>query len=148
MTQQDENAPFWKTKSLARMSEAEWESLCDGCGQCCMVKLQDVDTDEYLQTRVACRLFDARRCRCTDYANRLERVADCINLTAENVHDIPWLPKTCAYRLIARGEGLFDWHPLVSGRRESVREAGIAVRGAILSEDDVPDGDLPDYVIT
>ena len=108
--------PFWKTKPLEAMSPAEWESLCDGCGKCCMSKLEDEDTGEIYWTSVGCRLFDAGLCRCTDYEHRLERVDDCVRLTPENVRTITWLPSTCAYRLVAEGKDLFWWHPLVSGR--------------------------------
>lgn len=130
--------PFWKTKSLEEMSQAEWESLCDGCGKCCVGKLEDEDTGEIYWTSVGCRLFDAELCRCSDYANRLARVSDCVKLTPQNVKTISWLPSTCGYRLVAEGKDLSDWHPLVSGRRETVHEAGISMRGRITaSEDDL-----------
>ncbi|MDN2566543.1 YcgN family cysteine cluster protein [Aquibium sp. A9E412] len=123
--------PFWKTKPLAAMSAAEWEALCDGCGKCCLAKLEDEDTGEIHWTSVACRLFDAGLCRCTDYANRLERVPDCVRLTPDNVATIAWLPATCAYRLVAEGRDLPAWHPLVSGRADSVHEAGVSIRGRV-----------------
>lgn len=130
--------PFWKTKSLEQLSRSEWESLCDGCGKCCLSKLEDEDTGEIHWTSVVCRLFDAESCRCRDYARRNEKVPDCVKLTPANVRTISWLPRTCAYRLVARGEDLPSWHPLVSGRAETVHEAGISVRGRITAfEDDL-----------
>lgn len=130
--------PFWKTKPLSAMSKSEWESLCDGCGKCCLAKLEDDDTGEIHWTSVSCRLFDAGRCRCHDYENRLELVPDCVRLTPENVGTIPWLPSTCAYRLLAEGKELYWWHPLVSGDPETVHKAGISVRGRVTaSEDDL-----------
>ena len=99
--------PFWKTKTLEEMSAAEWESLCDGCGKCCLSKLEDEDTGEIYFTSVGCRLFNAETCRCKDYANRLALVSDCVGLTPENVRTISWLPSTCAYRLVAEGRDLF-----------------------------------------
>lgn len=125
------DAPFWKTRTLEEMTAAQWESLCDGCGKCCMAKLQDADTDEIYWTSVACRLFDAATCRCTDYANRQAKVADCVKLEPGNVRTISWLPATCAYRLVAEGRDLYWWHPLVSGSRETVHEAGISMRGRV-----------------
>ena len=123
--------PFWKTKTLAEMSEAEWESLCDGCGKCCLCKLEDMDSGEIYWTSVGCRLFDPKACRCTDYRRRQEKVADCVRLTPENVGTISWLPHSCAYRVLASGGDLAWWHPLVSGDRETVHLAGISVRGRV-----------------
>lgn len=127
--------PFWKTVPLEEMSAAQWESLCDGCGKCCLSKLEDEDTGEIYFTTVGCRLFDAGTCRCTDYANRLKKVEDCIRLTPQNVRTIPWLPSTCAYRLVAQGQDLAWWHPLVSGRSETVHEAGISMRGRVTANE-------------
>jgi hypothetical protein len=126
--------PFWQTKSLTDMSKAEWESLCDGCGKCCLHKLQDADTDEIFPTNVACRLLDLGSCQCTDYPNRKVKVPDCVQLSPETAGSLPWLPPTCAYRLLAEDKPLPDWHPLVSGDPESVHTAGISVRGRAVSE--------------
>ncbi|MVA97066.1 YcgN family cysteine cluster protein [Nitratireductor sp. CAU 1489] len=128
--------PFWTEKTLEEMSAAEWESLCDGCGKCCLAKLEDEDTGDIHWTSVACRLFDAGRCRCHDYDNRLERVPDCVRLTPDNVRTLSWLPATCAYRLVAEGRDLYDWHPLVSGRADSVHEAGVSMRGRVSASED------------
>lgn len=139
--------PFWRDKSLVEMSEAEWEALCDGCGRCCLNKLEDADSGEVFWTNVACRLFDDDSCRCRDYPNRHARVADCIALTAENVPGLAWLPPTCAYRLIAEGRDLYWWHPLVSGDTSTVHQARISVRGRTLSETDIAEADLEDHMV-
>ena len=131
--------PFWQVKTLAEMSVREWESLCDGCGQCCLHKLEDIDTGEVALTNVACKLLDVESCRCTNYACRKQHVSDCERLTAETVPDLYWLPETCAYRLLDEGKDLEWWHPLVSGDRETVHEAGISIRGHAVSETGVED---------
>lgn len=123
--------PFWRTKPLSAMTAQEWESLCDGCGRCCLVKLEDEDTGAIAYTDVACRLFDAGTCRCSDYANRSQKVSDCVRLTPEAVETIGWLPPTCAYRLVREGRDLPAWHPLVSGDAGSVRAAGVSVAGRV-----------------
>ncbi len=130
--------PFWRRKPLEEMTDAEWESLCDGCGRCCLNKLEDVDTGDIAWTDVACRLLDGETCRCSDYANRHAVVPDCIQLDPESVRTLSWLPPTCAYRLVAEGRDLYWWHHLVSGDRQSVHEAGVSVRGRTVSERDWP----------
>lgn len=138
--------PFWQEKSLRQMDRAEWESLCDGCGKCCVHKLEDEDTGELVPTNVACRLLDRRTGRCKDYRNRRAYVPECVRLTPEKVLDLDWLPSTCAYLLLAEGKDLPDWHPLVSGDPETVHTAGQSVRGWTVSEDEVGD-DLENFVI-
>ncbi|WP_373503894.1 YcgN family cysteine cluster protein [Aestuariivirga sp.] len=139
--------PFWKTKPLAAMTREEWESLCDGCGRCCLNKLEDEDTGDFLYTRAACRLLDLKTCRCSDYANRQSIVSDCVALTPENVGTLGWLPRTCAYRLLDEGKPLQWWHPLVSGRKETVDEAGISVKGGdVYSEEGITVDELVDHV--
>ncbi len=123
--------PFWKTKPLSEMSEAEWESLCDGCGKCCLAKLEDADTGEIHWTSVGCRLFDEGTCRCIDYENRQREVLDCVRLTPENVGAIAWLPASCAYRLVGEKRDLAWWHPLVSGDAETVHTSGNSMRGRL-----------------
>lgn len=137
--------PFWESKSLREMSRAEWESLCDGCGKCCIHKLEDEDTGELHPTNVACRLLDRRTGRCSDYKHRKAHVPECVRLTPEKLDDIDWLPSTCAYLLLHHGEALPDWHPLITGDPESVHAAGMSVRGWTVSEDEA--GDLEHHMI-
>ncbi|WP_350333375.1 YcgN family cysteine cluster protein [Coralliovum pocilloporae] len=140
--------PFWKTKSLDDLTPVEWESLCDGCGRCCLNKLEDYDTGEIEWTNVACTLFNAETCRCNQYEVRQETVPDCIPLTPETVREITWLPPTCAYRLVRDGQDLYWWHHLLSGSRDTVHEAGISARGRVVSENDIPVEDFEDYLVT
>ncbi|MES2743966.1 MAG: YcgN family cysteine cluster protein [Bdellovibrionota bacterium] len=136
---------FWKRKTLEEMSSSEWESLCDGCGKCCLHKIEDEDTGDIAFTNVACRLLDAKSCRCKNYPKRKKFVSDCQILTPKKVRKLVWLPSTCAYRLVAEGRDLPEWHPLVSGSRDSVHKAGVSVRNKVVSEDRV--SDVEDFVV-
>lgn len=139
----EDDRPFWVRKKLTEMTVSEWESLCDGCGRCCLQKFEYEDTMEVVESRIACRLFDISTCRCSDYPNRLKKVDDCIKLSPENVREIEYLPDTCAYRRLAEGRRLSWWHPLISGDPTSVHAAGISVLDKdLISEDDVPPEDL------
>jgi len=125
---------FWKRKSLAEMSKTEWESLCDGCALCCLQKLEDEETGDVYFTDVACRLLDTETCRCTDYTARAKKVADCLVLSADEPDTFHWLPASCAYRRLADGKDLPDWHPLRTGNPDSVHGAGISAKGKMVSE--------------
>ena len=135
---------FWELP-LADLPRAEWEALCDGCGRCCLHKLEDEDTGELYPTNVACRLLDRRNGRCTDYPNRKTLVADCVRLDRRNLGKLDWLPETCAYRLRAAGKPLPDWHYLISGSRETVHQAGQSTRGWTVSEVDA--GELEHHLV-
>jgi uncharacterized cysteine cluster protein YcgN (CxxCxxCC family) len=143
--------PFWETKSLAEMTPKEWESLCDGCGLCCLVRFEDEDTGVVMPTRVHCRLFDNQKCRCTDYDNRKAQVPDCIKLSPGNIDQLGWMPLSCAYRRLNEGKPLPRWHPLITGDPESVHRAGVSVRGKTISEnalehpDDALDFEAPEF---
>lgn len=141
------DAPFWRTKSLADMTGEEWESLCDGCGLCCLNKLEDWDTGEVVFTSVRCVLLDGESCRCSDYEDRHATVPDCIQLDLKKVDEIGWLPPTCAYALVRDGRDLYWWHYLVSGDVNTVHQAGISARGRTVSEADVDVDDFEDYVV-
>jgi len=138
---------FWKNKSLAEMTIEEWEALCDGCGICCMYKIEDEETGEINLTSVACRFLDPDTVTCQLYDSRFSAMPTCIKLTPSKVEHLEWLPDTCAYRLILQGKPLPDWHPLVSGDPGSVHRAGLSVKGRILRESDVNLDDLEDYII-
>jgi uncharacterized cysteine cluster protein YcgN (CxxCxxCC family) len=133
MTMKDD---YWKRKSLAEMTSEEWEGLCDGCALCCMHKVEDEETGEVFYTDLACRLLDLDTCRCTDYANRVKKVAECFVLSTDKPEMFGWLPATCAYRRLANDQELPGWHPLITGDPESVHEAGISMRGKAVSEND------------
>jgi len=141
-----EKEPFWKTKKLSEMTHEEWESLCDGCGKCCQIKFQDVDSGEIFHTNVVCRLLDIYRCRCKAYSERTRLVPTCVVVTEDLARTQKWLPETCAYRLLAEGKDLEWWHPLVSGSPKTVHTAGISVRAKVVSEEKVDPDDLEDYI--
>jgi hypothetical protein len=128
--------PFWKQKKLTEMGAEEWESLCDGCAKCCLYRLEDEDTRDIYFTNVHCRLLDTGSGRCTDYSNRSLRVPDCVTITPQVLEDPYWLPRSCAYRLLAEGRNLPDWHPLVSGDPQSVVHAGQRVCNRTICEDE------------
>ena len=134
------------------MTREQWESLCDGCGLCCLVRFEDVDSGEVIPTRVHCRLLDAATCSCSNYPGRKREVPDCISLTPALIPRLGWMPKSCAYRRLHEGRGLADWHPLISGDPESVHRAGVSVRGQTISEseleheDDMVDHAAPDLL--
>jgi uncharacterized cysteine cluster protein YcgN (CxxCxxCC family) len=143
------DAPFWQRKPLEKMTNFEWESLCDGCGKCCLNKLEEEGTDRTFYTDVGCRLLDGQTCRCHDYDHRLEKVDDCVQLTPETLKTITWLPPSCAYVLLSEGKDLYWWHPLVSGDPTTVHAAGVSVRGRVTaSETEVSDDLLEDYIVS
>jgi uncharacterized cysteine cluster protein YcgN (CxxCxxCC family) len=142
-----DSKPFYETKSLKEMSHSEWESLCDGCGRCCVVLLQDDETDEVYRTSVGCKLLDLKTVRCSDYHNRHSKVPGCVRLKPDNIEALSWMPETCAYRLIAEGKPLYDWHPLISGSTQSVIDAGVSVNGTLISEVLIDENQLEDYII-
>ena len=134
-------APFWKTKTMAEMSSAEWESLCDGCGKCCLIRMEDEDDGRIYNTDVACQLLDGTTCRCKDYGDRHATVPDCVVLKPDTVKKLSWIPQTCAYRLVANGEDLPDWHHLISSSRDTIHEAGMSVQSMTVSELEVDEED-------
>ncbi len=139
---------FWEKKPLAKMTEQEWEALCDGCGKCCLNKLEDEDTGQVALTRVACRMFDDTTCRCSQYDIRHQFVPECISLKPENLDThMYWMPETCAYKLLWSGKPLFDWHPLISGTPESVHEAGVSMLNSTVSEFETPEEDWEEHII-
>jgi len=144
-----DEVPFWRSKSLAEMTDGEWESLCDGCGRCCLNKLEEEDTGRVHYTDVGCRLLDGTTCRCKDYKNRGEEVDDCVRLSPDTVADLKWLPPSCAYRLLAHGGDLYWWHPLVSGDPDTVHAAGVSVRGRVgILENELGDQDYEDRIVS
>jgi uncharacterized protein len=138
---------FWRAKTLAQMTTEAFESLCDGCGKCCLHKLEDEDNGDVYYTKVACRFLDHDTCQCQTYHDRQQQVFDCVVLKPETVKETYWLPETCAYRLVNEGIPLFDWHPLVSGDPDSVHKAGMSVAGQVVNENNVDVNDLENYII-
>jgi len=139
---------FWETVPLSKMNQQEWEALCDGCGKCCLNKLEYEDTGEVEYTRIACRLFDGDTCQCQDYVNRKMHVPECVVLTPKTLPKIAyWMPSTCAYKLLFQKKKLPDWHPLLTGDPESTHTRGQSIKGLTLSELDIPEDDWEDYLI-
>lgn len=143
MTMSDQ---YWKNKPLSQMTDEEWESLCDGCGKCCLIKLEDIDTGEYHYTNVGCTLLDGESCLCKNYQNRKAIVPDCVILKPDKLDQLPWMPESCSYRLLYEGKDLPSWHPLVTGDPKSTHHAGHSVAGKIISEDGVDEDDLPSHI--
>jgi uncharacterized protein len=140
------NKPFWETTPLEEMTPEQWESLCDGCAKCCLLKLEDEDTLEIAYTNIACRQLDMGSCQCQNYAARSRLVPDCVTITPKLISQLKWMPRTCAYRRLAEGKKLAWWHPLISGSAETVHEAGISVRGRVVSERTAKDAE--DYIVS
>jgi uncharacterized protein len=143
----DNNQPFWRTTPLEKMTREQWESLCDGCARCCMIKFEDIDTGEIFYTDAVCSLLDIETCKCGNYPQRSRLVPTCLVLTPDLIKQLKWMPETCAYRLLSEGKPLFWWHPLVSGNPNTVHEAGISVRGKVISEKDIPADELENHII-
>ena len=139
--------PWWETTPLADMTDAQWESLCDGCAKCCLLKLEDEDTGEIAYTRLHCKLLDAETCRCSNYENRKQFVPDCVKLTPDKLSELRWMPQSCAYRLLHEGKPLYDWHPLISGELSSVHREGKSIMGMTVSEETVLDEDHLDWIV-
>lgn len=137
LDQKNNPEPFWRTKTLEEMTKTEWESLCDGCAKCCLVKMQEYEGGPVEYTNLACYLLDVNSCKCSDYPNRLKRKANCIELGPHNIKELHWMPSTCAYRLVAEGKDLYDWHPLKTGDPFSVVQAGVSAMGRIQTERNV-----------
>lgn len=141
------SSEFWKHIPLQSMSAEQWESLCDGCGKCCLHKLEDEDTGELLFTSLSCKLLDTQSCRCQGYEKRFDLVPECVDVLAHDLSDLVYMPSTCAYRLVFEGKDLAAWHPLVSGSKNSVHHAHMSVRDRAICETSVPEDDWDLYVI-
>ena len=138
---------FWQTIPLEEMTQAQWESLCDGCGKCCLQKFIDDETEELVYTNIACQLLDRDSCQCSDYANRKQRVPDCTQLTVNDIAQFDWLPVTCSYRLVAHGLPLPEWHHLITADHSTIIDAGMSVSGRCVSELDVNQDDIEEHII-
>jgi hypothetical protein len=138
---------FWETKQLSEMTTEEWESLCDGCGRCCLNKLEDEDTDDIYYTNVSCKLLDIEKGCCSDYENRKTLMPDCMILSVDNEAALEVMPSSCAYRLLGQGKPLPEWHPLITGRQESVVEAGMSITGKVVSEEHIHYTQFPEHLI-
>lgn len=139
---------FWRNKSLEEFTPEEWEALCDGCGKCCLLKLEDEDTGQVAYTNIACRLLDSDTCRCGSYEIRFQIVPQCMRMTPEMVRrEKEWIPRSCAYRILAEGRELEAWHPLISGDPQSVHRAGVSVRGETVPEYEVSEDEFEDYIV-
>ncbi|MEM9938998.1 MAG: YcgN family cysteine cluster protein [Pseudomonadota bacterium] len=139
--------PFWETKALEDMNSEEWESLCDGCAKCCLLKLEDEETGDIAYTRLHCRLLDEETCRCSNYKERKTHVPDCVILTPKSISALKWMPKSCSYRLVHEGKRLPDWHHLISGDRRAVHKQGHSIIGQTVSEDTVFEEDHMDWIV-
>jgi len=139
--------PFWKAKAMADFSKAEWESLCDSCGKCCCIRLEDEDTGDIYITDVVCKLFDSESCQCTNYPARSKLVPDCVTITPDNVDQLTWMPRTCAYRLVAEGKDLPDYHHLVCGDKNRIHEVGMSVQHAVVNELAVTEEEHPHRIV-
>lgn len=142
-----EKKNFWEEKTIYEMTPQEWEQLCDQCGKCCLHKIEDEDTGEIFLTNVACKLFDPKSCQCSNYRNRKKHVPDCTYLNPKNVQNAPWLPSTCAYKILASNGKLESWHPLLSGNKNTVHSSGNSLKGKFVIPEDQAD-DLRDHVVT
>lgn len=138
---------FWQNKTLEQMNQQEWEALCDGCGKCCLHKLEDEESQEIAYTRVICRYFDEKSCQCQVYEQRLLLVPQCVKLKPQNLQELPWMPATCAYRLLYEGKSLPAWHPLLSGDRRAITESGNTVTGKVISEEFVHEDGYDEHII-
>ena len=143
----NEKKPFWQIKTLDQLTAEEWESLCDGCGLCCLVKIEDEDDGDIYNTSVACRQLDIETCRCRDYENRLSEVPMCIQVTPDNLPQLDWLPETCAYKRLYEGKALPEWHPLITGNKSSVHDAGVSAKWFSVSEEFVHPQQLEEFIL-